>query len=375
MSETVAEPKLVAAPVVIPPHPDVTRVLGNIYISGIQPIVDHAPLKAQHNITHILSVMKFNVIPEYLIRKGYTLKNIPIDDLETEDILKYLNETNKYIDQCLFPNEPEYSPDKVDFKKKKQGDAVLIHCQAGSSRSVAFAVAYLMYRYKLPLKVALHAVKRKRSLAEPNPGFLTQLQLFEEKIGSSDLDIVSNKFYKQWALENSLHSDPTGANILSNDKTFRETKSEDGDLDKLDADELYSVTAIRCKKCRYRLALSTSFIDHEPPSKESSEGHFIRRAANSHRIIDIQESQSICSHFFVEPLDWMKKELQGKQELEGKFSCPGCETKVGGYNWKGSRCSCGKWVIPAIHLQSNKVDQFPLSKQVLPNMVNFKSTK
>ncbi|CAI4383767.1 BAF_collapsed_G0031230.mRNA.1.CDS.1 [Saccharomyces cerevisiae] len=71
----------------------------------------------------------------------------------------------------------------------------------------------------------------------------------------------------------------------------------------------------------------------------------------------------------------MQPELQGKQELEGKFSCPGCSSKVGGYNWKGSRCSCGKWVIPAIHLQTSKVDQFPLQSTALPNMVNFESEK
>ena len=47
--------------------------------------------------------------------------------------------------------------------------------------------------------------------------------------------------------------------------------------------------------------------------------------------------------------------------------------KVGAYNWKGSRCSCRKWVTPAIHLQSNRVDQFPLNKITLPNIVNFKA--
>ena len=51
----------------------------------------------------------------------------------------------------------------------------------------------------------------------------------------------------------------------------------------------------------------------------------------------------------------MKQELD-KAEMEGKFLCPKCSSKVGGYSWRGSRCSCGKWMVPAIHLQEAKVD-------------------
>ncbi|QLL34167.1 hypothetical protein HG536_0G00240 [Torulaspora globosa] len=345
---------------------DLSRILGNIYIGGIQPISEHVPLNAEYGITHILSVIKFQVIPEYLVRKNYTLKNIGIDDDDSTDILRYINESNKFLDQCLFPNEREYDPAKVDFKRKPQTGAAFIHCQAGVSRSAAFVIAYLMYRYGLVLKTALHAVRRKRPSAYPNENFMEQLAIYEA-MGSN---VVDDDFpqYKQWKLANSVKSDPTGTEILSKDDTF---KSEEEDLKDMSPESLENVTVARCKKCRQRLALSTSFINHEPPSKESLEGHFIRRAAGSRRIIGIEESQNICSHYFVEPLNWMKEELQGKQELEGKFFCPGCNSKVGGYNWKGSRCSCGKWVVPAIHLRSNKVDKLPLSSQVLSNQSKF----
>lgn len=60
----------------------------------------------------------------------------------------------------------------------------------------------------------------------------------------------------------------------------------------------------------------------------------------------------------MEPLDWMKDELE-KTEIEGRFNCPNdkCGAKIGGYDWRGSRCSCGKWVIPGIHLQIARVDE------------------
>lgn len=350
---------------------DVTRILGGIYVGSVQPIVDHFPLMATYNITHILSIIKFNIIPEYLVRKSYTLKNIPIDDTDHEDVLQFFNETNSFLDQCLFPNEIEYNPELVDFKKIPQKGAVYIHCQAGVSRSPTFVIAYLMYRYGLSLKMAIHALKRKRSTIEPNENFMKQLEMFES-MGGKYVN-PDDKEYKQWKLSKSVELDPTGDDILAKESTYKNIEDEEKDLSKMTPEQLSHITAVRCKKCRQRLALSTSFINHIPPSKESSEGHFIRRAGYGRRIIDIQESSSICSHYFTEPLNWMKEELQGKQELEGKFECPGCTTKVGGYNWKGSRCSCGKWVIPAIHLLATKVDQFPLKAVDLPNVVDFQS--
>lgn len=348
------------------PTPDVTRILGGIYVGSIDPINDHTRLHAQFQITHILSIIKFEVIPEHLVRNSYTLKNVPIDDDLNTDILQYFNETNRFLDNCLFPSEPEYDPAKAQFKGKPQRGAVLIHCQAGVSRSVSFAAAYLMYRYGLDLKTALHAIKRKRPVAQPNDNFMRQLQLYNE-MGARYVD-PNHKLYKQWLLQNSVQIDPTGNGILSDDGTYK--KDEEKDLERMTPEEKAQVKVARCKKCRQRLALSTSFISHDPPSKQSSEGHFIKRAFNSRRIIHIEASQSRCSHFFVEPLNWMKEELQTKQELEGKFACPGCSGKVGGYNWKGSRCSCGKWVVPAIHLQADKVDLLSVAAPQIPSTVH-----
>ncbi|SCU81097.1 LADA_0B11188g1_1 [Lachancea dasiensis] len=343
----------------------IDRVLGGIYVGSVQPIIDHVPLKVEYHITHILSVMKFQVLPEYLVRKSYTLKNIPIDDDDSTDILQYINETNTFLDHCLFPHEPEYNPQIVDFKKKPQKSAVYVHCHAGVSRSVTFIVAYLMYRYRLNFKSALYAVQRKHPGAQPNDNFVEQLKIYEG-MGSCYVD-DEDQAYKVWKLANSVKSDATGETILAQEETFKH--SDQKRLQKMTPEELANVTVIRCKKCRAHLALSTSFIQHEPPSKESTEGHFIKRAAGGRRIIDIQQSQEMCSHFFVEPLNWMKDELQGKQELEGKFSCFHCSAKVGAYNWKGSRCSCGKWMVPAIYLQNAKVDQVAHTKRVLPNLV------
>jgi dual specificity phosphatase 12 len=52
----------------------------------------------------------------------------------------------------------------------------------------------------------------------------------------------------------------------------------------------------------------------------------------------------------------MKPELeQGK--LEGRLECPKCKCNVGKYAWQGMRCTCGAWVVPAITLAKNRVDE------------------
>lgn len=65
---------------------------------------------------------------------------------------------------------------------------------------------------------------------------------------------------------------------------------------------------------------------------------------------------SSCSHYFVDPLSWMRPELeQGK--LDGRLECPKCKTNVGKYAWQGMRCNCGDWVVPAISLAKGRIDE------------------
>ncbi|CAG4949934.1 unnamed protein product, partial [Colias eurytheme] len=56
---------------------------------------------------------------------------------------------------------------------------VLIHCLAGMSRSVTVAVAYIMSVTPLSWREALKVVRAGRAVANPNLGFLRQLQDFE----------------------------------------------------------------------------------------------------------------------------------------------------------------------------------------------------
>lgn len=62
----------------------------------------------------------------------------------------------------------------------RAGGGVLVHCQAGVSRSAAIVIAYCMWKEHLSADAATSLVTAARSVVWPNAGFKCQLQEFEE---------------------------------------------------------------------------------------------------------------------------------------------------------------------------------------------------
>lgn len=79
-----------------------------------------------------------------------------------------------------------------DSVKNSKG-RVLVHCQAGISRSATICIAYLISRHRLRLDEAYEYVKKRRSVISPNFNFMGQLLNWEtetqltEKTTSSEL--------------------------------------------------------------------------------------------------------------------------------------------------------------------------------------------
>lgn len=66
----------------------------------------------------------------------------------------------------------------------RAGGACLVYCKNGRSRSAAVCTAYLMRHRGLTRERAFQTVKSARPVAEPNPGFWSQLQKYEEALQS-----------------------------------------------------------------------------------------------------------------------------------------------------------------------------------------------
>ena len=88
-------------------------------------------------------------------------------DSQSESLLDHFADSIYWI-ECVLRESPD--------------NKILVHCFAGRSRSVAIILAYLMYKLRIPLSVALLHVRQFRANANPNNGFINQLKAFEYEL-------------------------------------------------------------------------------------------------------------------------------------------------------------------------------------------------
>ncbi|XP_051821017.1 dual specificity protein phosphatase 4 [Antechinus flavipes] len=95
----------------------------------------------------------------------YQYKCIPVEDNHKADIGSWFMDAIEFIDSV----------------QARQG-RVLVHCQAGISRSATICLAYLMMKKKVRLEAAFEFVKQRRSIISPNFSFMGQLLQFESQV-------------------------------------------------------------------------------------------------------------------------------------------------------------------------------------------------
>ena len=123
---------------------------------------------AKNNITRVLVIGR-HIEQFFETDPRFTYLQIPINDETTENI-------RQYFDQCFAFIEERLAKDG-----ETEGN-LLVHCVAGMSRSPTVVIAYLMEKYSLSAADALNFVKHKRSIVNPNAGFLRQLKKYEEEL-------------------------------------------------------------------------------------------------------------------------------------------------------------------------------------------------
>uniref|UniRef100_A0A0G4HDE9 protein-tyrosine-phosphatase n=1 Tax=Chromera velia CCMP2878 TaxID=1169474 RepID=A0A0G4HDE9_9ALVE len=101
--------------------------------------------------------------PKYL---HLDLKDDPSDKVDIE----LFERCNQFLDEVLNGSGPQSAP------------GVLVHCQAGISRSAMLVIAYLMSRRSMSLREAFFLVKEKRPNVGPNETFFSKLQEYEEHL-------------------------------------------------------------------------------------------------------------------------------------------------------------------------------------------------
>jgi len=219
----------------------------------------------------------------------------------------------------------------------------------GKSRSTTLIIAFLMHCLpSLTPQAALTTVRVCRPIAEPNPGFMQQLDLYYRM--GCPADVLVQPMYQRWLyqreVERSVACGQAPEIIRFGDETD-------------DKDHTAGEVEYRCRKCRRSLATSSYLIEHTPKSSAAdadNESGPISAIHNSEKKPKIR-----CAHLFFDPLSWMRPELeQGK--LDGRLECPNpkCKSNIGKYAWQGMQCSCGEWVLPAISLSRSRIDEIGL---------------
>jgi dual specificity phosphatase 12 len=90
-------------------------------------------------------------------------------------------------------------------EQHRDGKRVLVHCNAGESRSVAVVTAYLVRRDGIKLETALDMVRKGRKTAQPNFGFMEQLEIWEEVGYEVWMDgMVPKRPYQQFLQERAM---------------------------------------------------------------------------------------------------------------------------------------------------------------------------
>ncbi|XP_059371773.1 protein phosphatase Slingshot homolog 3 isoform X2 [Carassius carassius] len=141
-----------------------SRILDYLYLGSEWNAANFEELQ-KNNVGYILNVTKEidNFFPE-----SFTYMNIRVYDVEATDLLSYWNNTYMFISEA-----------------RKSGQAILVHCKMGVSRSASTVIAYLMKQQGWTLDEALNHVREKRSIVQPNEGFLKQLHTYSGILNAS----------------------------------------------------------------------------------------------------------------------------------------------------------------------------------------------
>lgn len=154
-----------------------SEIMPCLYIGNERDASD-LDLLRHHGIDHILNVT--SQLPLHFEGKGINYLRLPALDNGSQNLQQYFHNALQFIEEA-----------------DKKGGKVLVHCQAGVSRSATVAIAYVMKTLRLNMLEAFRFVKAKRPIVAPNFNFMGQLLQFESTLNnckSSSKDELKQEF-------------------------------------------------------------------------------------------------------------------------------------------------------------------------------------
>lgn len=205
-------------------------------------------------------------------------------------------------------------------------------------------------------QTALELIRQCRPFAEPNSGFRSQLELYYRMQCPSDPD--SHPLYQRWLYQRNVEASlAAGMAPDAEEINFGELKLGEKTPSSEESSQAPNLVW-RCRRCRTPVATSEYLVDHAPGGSSKHQPAKMDPIASLSAPEQNGLPSSACSHLFLDPLSWMRPELE-KGLLSGRLECPNtrCGQNVGKYAWHGMKCSCGEWIVPAITIARGRVDE------------------
>lgn len=133
------------------------KIYDRLYLGNLKDSLNYEMLE-KNRIKYILSVTNNGKVR--FLDKDYMITHV--DDRPGERLIDLFPTLLAYIDEAMTNGN------------------ILVHCDMGISRSASVIIAWLMTRKGMSLCDAYSYVKSKRSIIQPNPGFIKQLKTLEK---------------------------------------------------------------------------------------------------------------------------------------------------------------------------------------------------
>ncbi len=142
------------------------RITETLYV-GARPRPEDVPTLAEAGITHVVSCLE-----------EAELSKVKLEGLDVQTLGIALRDG---MDQDIAASFPRLF-DFAARASERAGSKLLVHCEAGVSRSATLATALLMKSEGQTFLEAFHRLRERRAGVLPNIGFASQLQHFEHAL-------------------------------------------------------------------------------------------------------------------------------------------------------------------------------------------------
>ncbi len=143
-----------------------SKILERLYLGSYVEAKNQVELKKK-GITHIVTV---GSELQVLYPGSFKYLYIPAFDLADYELSPYFDQVAEFIHKAI----------------EEENSSILVHCFYGISRSATCVIAYLIKYHQMTSEKAFKFVKSKRSVMNPNDGFVKQLSIYCNKINNRE---------------------------------------------------------------------------------------------------------------------------------------------------------------------------------------------